>query len=230
MANILIIGASTGIGAALTKILNQEGQKVVGTYHKTHVSDSENAQYFHYDVMDEQSTLPELPEIIDGVVYCPGSINLKPFERITLESFREDYELQVLGAVKVLQQVLPKLKKSDNASVVLFSSVAAGLGFGFHAQVSLAKGAIEGLTKALSAEYAPKVRFNCIAPSLTNTPLASKLLSSEEKITANGERHPMKRVGTPEDIAETAAFLLSNKSSWITGQIFHIDGGMSSIK
>jgi NAD(P)-dependent dehydrogenase (short-subunit alcohol dehydrogenase family) len=230
MANILIIGASSGIGESLTKILSKDIHTIYGSYLKTNVSNSLNVHYFKYDVLEEESSLPELPEIIDGVVYCPGSINLKPFERITLESFREDYELQVLGAVKVLQQVLPKLKKSDNASVVLFSSVAAGLGFGFHAQVSLAKGAIEGLTKALSAEYAPKVRFNCIAPSLTNTPLASKLLSSEEKITANGERHPMKRVGTPEDIAETAAFLLSNKSSWITGQIFHIDGGMSSIK
>ena len=230
MANILIIGASTGIGAALTSILTNDNHQVFATFNETEMSNNRNIQYFHYDVLNPQSILPELPEVLDGFVYCPGSINLKPFERISLDSFRSDYDLQVLGAVNVLQKVLPKLKKSSNASVVMFSSVAAGLGFGFHSQVSLSKGAIEGLVKALSAEYAPKVRFNCVAPSLTHTPLAEKLLSSDEKITANSERHPMKRIGRAEDIAEAASFLLSDKSSWITGQIFHVDGGMSSIK
>jgi NAD(P)-dependent dehydrogenase (short-subunit alcohol dehydrogenase family) len=123
--------------------------------------------------------------------------------------------------------VLPRLKQAANASIVLFSTVAVPSGLPFHTQVAASKGAIEGLTRALAAEYAPKVRVNCIAPSLTNTPLAASLLNSEQKLEANAQRHPMKRIGTPEDIANMAAFLLSGKSGWITGQIMHVDGGMS---
>jgi NAD(P)-dependent dehydrogenase (short-subunit alcohol dehydrogenase family) len=142
----------------------------------------------------------------------------------------EDYHLQVLGAIKVIQNILPKLKSAENASIVLFSTVAVQLGFNFHTQVSTSKGALEGLTRALAAELAPVVRVNAIAPSLTDTPLAHKLLNNEEKKEVNGQRHPLKRIGHPKDIAEMAAFLLAEKSSWMTGQIIHVDGGISSIK
>jgi NAD(P)-dependent dehydrogenase (short-subunit alcohol dehydrogenase family) len=139
-------------------------------------------------------------------------------------------KIQVVGAVRVIQQVINKLKQSDNASIVLFSTVAVQTGFNFHSLVSASKGAIEGLTKALAAEFAPKVRINCIAPSITDTPLAGNLLNTPEKKEANAQRHPMKRVGEANDIAQVAAFLLSEKASWITGQIFHVDGGMSALK
>jgi NAD(P)-dependent dehydrogenase (short-subunit alcohol dehydrogenase family) len=138
--------------------------------------------------------------------------------------------LQVGGAIKVIQAVLPALKNSGNASIILFSTVAVQLGLNFHTQVSVSKGAIEGLTKALSAELAPSIRVNCIAPSLTDTPLAASLLNTEQKVEANALRHPLKRIGKVNDISEMACFLLSNKSSWITGQVMHVDGGMSAIK
>ena len=171
----------------------------------------------------------QLPDRLDGIVYCPGSINLKPFSRIKPEEFLADFNLQVVGAVKLIQQVLPLLRKSANPSVVLFSTVAVQKGLPFHSQVSASKGAIEGLTRALAAEFAPSIRVNCIAPSLTDTPLAASLLNTEQKKEANALRHPMKRVGTARDIAEMAAFLLSAKSSWMTGQIIGVDGGMGSL-
>ena len=171
-----------------------------------------------------------MPDDLDGLVYCPGSINLKSFDRIKPEDFELDYKLQVTGLIKILQLVLPRLKKSANASVVLFSSVAVQTGFTFHSQVAASKGAIEGLTKALAAEFAPKIRVNCIAPSLTNTPLAASLINNEQKLEANSLRHPLKRIGHTKDIAHMALFLLSDKSSWITAQIMHVDGGISSLK
>ncbi len=227
MKNFLIIGASSGIGKQLAEDLSSSNH-VVGTYYKNALA-HDAIKYVHYDALSSES-LSDMPEIINGLVYCPGSIDLRPFARIKAEDFVKDYTLQVLGAVKVIQQLLPNLKKADQASIVLFSTVAVQTGFPFHSLVSSSKGAIEGLTKALAAEFAPKIRVNCIAPSLTNTPLASGLLSSEEKIASNAQRHPLKRIGSPADIASLAQFLLSDKSSWITGQIMHIDGGMSSIK
>ena len=227
MKNYLIIGGSTGIGNSLVKILSENNQ-VYASYNKTEVSDS-MATYFYHDVSNSLNQ-EILPEVIDGLAYCVGSIQLKPFHRFTEEDFIRDYQLQVLGAVKVIQEILPKLKQSSSPSIVLFSTVAVQTGFTFHSLVSASKGAIEGLTKALAAELSPKIRVNCIAPSITQTPLAGALLNTEEKITANGQRHPLGRIGQPNDIAELAAFLLSEKSSWITGQIMHIDGGISTIK
>jgi NAD(P)-dependent dehydrogenase (short-subunit alcohol dehydrogenase family) len=141
----------------------------------------------------------------------------------------EDYNLQVVGAVKAIKQCIPLLKKSEHASIVMFSTVAVQKGFGFHAQVAASKGAIEGLTRSLAAEFAPGIRINAIAPSLTDTPLAEKILNTDQKRTANAERHPLHRVGKPQDIAAMANFLLGEESSWITGQILHVDGGMSSL-
>jgi len=138
--------------------------------------------------------------------------------------------LQVVGAIKIIQAALPALKNSEHASVVLYSTVAVQRGFTFHSLVSASKGAVEGLTRALAAEFAPKIRFNCIAPSITDTPLASGLLNTPEKIEANAQRHPLKRIGTVADIAKMTAFLLSEHSRWMTGEILHVDGGMNSIK
>lgn len=231
MKHILIMGASSGIGKELALILSESGQIVYGTYFKTvHQSVFQNVSYHNLDVTSNELNFDFLPDSLDGLVYCPGSINLKPFHRIKPEEFVKDYELQVIGAIKVIQAVLPRLKKSELASIVMFSTVAVQAGFNFHSQVSASKGAIEGLTRALAAELAPSIRVNCIAPSLTDTPLADKLLNSEEKKTSNALRHPMKRIGTSQDIAHMAEFLLSEKSSWITGQTFHVDGGISNLK
>jgi len=164
------------------------------------------------------------------LAYCPGSINLKPFHRFKESDFIEDFRLQVLGATKVIQVLLPKMKNSKNASIVMFSTIAVQHGYNFHSQVAISKGAIEGLTRSLAAELAPSIRVNAVAPSITDTPLAGRLLSSEEKIAAQAERIPLKRVGNAKDIAQAAAFLLTSESSWITGQILPVDGGSSAIK
>lgn len=231
MQNYLIIGGSSGIGAELIQQLTQAGHQVFATYNQ-HLPAVENAlvHYQQLNVLDELFTLDFLPDELNGFVYCPGSINLRPFERIKPADFETDYRLQVVGAIKLLQQVLPKLKKSSNASVVLFSTVAVQVGLPFHTQVAASKGAIEGLTKALAAELAPTIRVNCIAPSLTDTPLAASLLNNEQKKEANALRHPLKRVGTTADIANMASFLLSTNASWISGQVLHVDGGMSTLK
>lgn len=228
MKNYLIIGASSGIGKALAEQLSVEGHKVYGTYNKSDVSHP-SIEYHQLDVTQDFD-LEFLPEVLDGVAYCPGSINLLPFKRIKSEAFAEDFNLQVLGAIKVIQAAFPALKKSGNASIVLFSTVAVQNGFNFHSQVAVSKGAIEGLTKSLAAEFAPTVRVNAVAPSLTDTPLAGKMLDKPEKKEANAQRHPLKRVGEAKDIADAANFLLSDKASWISGQIMHVDGGMSSLK
>ena len=231
MANYLIIGASSGIGKKLAEQLSESGHQVFGTYCKNEIQ-SENTllQFYPMNVLDEHIAFDFLPETLNGVIYCPGSINLRPFERIKPADFISDYNLQVVGAIKTIQAVAPKLKNSDNAAILLFSTVAVQVGLPFHSQVAASKGAIEGLTKALAAEYAPKIRINCIAPSLTDTPLAASLLNNEQKREANAQRHPLKRVGTTEDIANMVEFLLSEKASWITGQILHVDGGMSTLK
>jgi NAD(P)-dependent dehydrogenase (short-subunit alcohol dehydrogenase family) len=229
MQNYLIIGASSGIGLQTALQLSTQ-HKVYGTYHKTIVEGNANLSYHFVNVLDEQMNLDFLPETIDGLVYCPGTINLRPFARIKPEDFVSDYQLQVVGAIKIIQQVVPKLKTAVNPSIVLFSTVAVQTGLNFHSQVAASKGAIEGLTKALAAEFAPTIRVNCIAPSLTNTPLAATLLNTPEKIEANAQRHPLKKIGQPADIANMVEFLLSNKSSWVTGQVLHIDGGMGALR
>jgi NAD(P)-dependent dehydrogenase (short-subunit alcohol dehydrogenase family) len=231
MKTYLIIGASSGIGLQLATTLAAEGNKVIGTFNSHPIENKNpNISYQQLNVLDAEIDFSFLPEILDGVVYCPGTINLKPFARIKPEDFINDFCLQVGGLIKVLQAAQPTLKKSEHASVVVFSTVAVQVGLPFHTQVSASKGAIEGITKALSAEWAPSIRVNCIAPSLTDTPLAAQLLNTDEKKAANALRHPLKKIGTATDIANMAAFLLSEKASWITGQIIHVDGGMSTVK
>jgi NAD(P)-dependent dehydrogenase (short-subunit alcohol dehydrogenase family) len=230
MANILIIGASSGIGLSLSKNLIADGHRVFGTFRKTEITHQGFEKIQQLDILDDSLDLGFIPEILDGIAYCPGAIQLKPFLRIKPSDFIDDYQLQFLGAVKVLQACLPSLKNSPSSSIVLFSTVAVQLGFNFHSLVASSKGAIEGLTRTLAAEFAPKIRVNCIAPSITDTPLAGTLLNSEEKKEANAQRHPLKKIGTSEDIANLAAFLLTDKSAWITGQVLHADGGISSLK
>jgi len=229
MANYFIVGGSSGIGLSLVQKLAGEGHLVYTTYH-THEMESENqlVEYHQLNVLQDNDSFNFLPEVLNGIIYCPGSINLKPFERIKAQDFINDYNLQVVGAIKVIQATISKLKNAENASILLFSTVAVQTGFPYHAQVAASKGAIEGIIRALAAEYAPHIRVNGIAPSLTDSPLAASLLNSEQKREANAQRHPLKRIGTPTDIANMAEFLLSPKSSWITGQILHVDGGVSS--
>jgi NAD(P)-dependent dehydrogenase (short-subunit alcohol dehydrogenase family) len=228
MKTVLVIGGSSGIGKSIVDQLSLEGHLVYSSYFENERSSSQSIQYFHHNAL-EDNDFDLLPEQLDGLVYCPGSINLMPFKRISPEAFAQDFDLQVLGAIRIIQKILPRLKVSGNASIVLFSTVAVQQGFNYHAQVATSKGALEGLTKSLAAEFAPYIRVNAIAPSLTDTALVSKLLNSDQKRMANAERHPLKRIGHVDDIANAACFLLSTNSSWITGQILHVDGGKSSI-
>lgn len=227
MKNILLIGGSYGIGLEIAKQMSEDHNVIIAS--RTDENIPSNIKHIPFDVTTDSITEIELPETIDGLVYCPGSINLKPFKRISPEAFQKDIDINFMSLIKTVQGLLPKLTKADQASLVFFSTVAVKVGMPFHTSVAAAKGAIEGFAKALAAEYAPSFRVNVIAPSLTDTPLAGKLLSSDEKKEKMGERHPLKRVGNTTDIANLATFLLSEQSSWMTGQILGVDGGMSTL-
>ena len=228
MKNILLIGGSYGIGLAIAQELQNENNIFVASRTNENLSGL-NVTYIPFDASTDTLDTSKLPAILDGLVYCPGSINLRPFRGLKPEAFEADLQINFSSLVKVLQAVLPNLTAGEQSSIVLFSSVAASMGMPFHTSVAAAKGAIEGFAKALAAEYAPKIRVNVIAPSLTDTPLADKFLNNETKQEKSAERHPLKRFGKPEDSAQMASFLLSDKSSWISGQIFHVDGGMSTL-
>lgn len=230
MKKYLVVGGSSGIGLEVVKSLTEKGHEVIAVSRSLgELEKLVNVKHIVFDVCsDSEFVFHE--DSIDGMVYCPGSINLKPFHRVKPEEFVRDFDINVLGAIRVLQCVLPALQESDQASVVFFSTVAVQQGMGFHSSVAASKGAIEGLTRSLAAEFAPKIRVNCIAPSVTDTPLAERLLSSPERREAAAKRHPLLRIGSPRDMANSVLFLLAEESAWITGQVLAVDGGLSSLK
>jgi NAD(P)-dependent dehydrogenase (short-subunit alcohol dehydrogenase family) len=212
--NYVVVGGSSGIGLGIVKQLASRGDQVV-VYSRTigGLEGVANVTHVVADVTHGDFDGSDLPESIDGLVYCPGSLNLKSFKSLKPEVFREDFEVNVVGAVKVIQAALPALKKSGNSSVVLFSTVA-----------------VEGLTRTLAAELSPATRVNCVAPALTDTPLTKRFFSSEEKIAAMGEKYPLQRTGTIDDFVGVTDFLLGESSGWVTGQVIGVDGGMSTLR
>ncbi|MGD8989903.1 MAG: SDR family oxidoreductase [Desulfobacterales bacterium] len=232
MQHYFIVGGSSGIGLEIVRALYSENHALfVGSRSNETLAEFDGLHHLKLDVRAESIDVKELPEKLNGLVYCPGSIRLKPFQRLSVDEFIEDLQVNFLGAVKTIQACLPRLKKSPTgAAIVLFSTVAVKTGMPFHASVAGAKAAVEGLTRSLAAEFAPRIRVNAIAPSLTDTPLAQGLLSSEEKRKASADRHPAKRIGTPQEVAQVAVHLLSEASAWMTGQIIRVDGGMSALR
>jgi len=226
--NILFIGGSSGIGLETIKLLHEKCNLIVASRTNENLENLD-VKHLKFDVLNDELDLNEIPEILDGFVYCPGSINLRPFRGLKINTFQDDLNINFLSMVKILQQVLNNLKKSECSSIVLYSTVAVKIGMPFHSSISASKGAIEGFAKSLAAEFAPDIRVNVIAPSLTDTPLASRFLNNDLKKEKVGHRHPLKRHGNAIDIANSTAFLLSEESSWLTGQILGVDGGMSTL-
>ena len=226
MNKIVIVGGSRGIGKEIINELVNDNMIINLSRNKPELTHT-NLSHYNIDILT--SDLPDL-EDVSSVIYCPGSINLKPIGRISLDEFREDFEINVVGAVKIIQKYLPSLKKSTNASILLFSTVATKLGMPYHSTVAASKSAIDGLVKTLGAELAPKIRVNAIAPTITKTDLASKLLRNEKVIENMIERHPLKKILMPEEVAKMAKFLISTDASSISGQIFNLDAGIVSSK
>lgn len=230
-ARVAVVGATSGIGLALVRELSGQGARVFSFSRAAQFPEAlPGVRHTAFDATAAEFPGDRLPEALEGLVYCPGSIRLRPFNRLTAEEFISDFTVNCLGAVKVIQACLPALKNAPSgASVVLFSTVAVRTGMPFHASIASAKGAVEGLVRSLAAELAPKVRVNAVAPSLTDTPLAAPLLADDTKRRASAERHPLKRIGSAAELAGAAMFLLSGASVWITGQILHVDGGLGSV-
>jgi NAD(P)-dependent dehydrogenase (short-subunit alcohol dehydrogenase family) len=232
----LIYGGAGGIGSALARRLNAAGAglHLVGRNEAklASVADELKAGYTVGDVTDPE-LFPRVAEEaggqLDGLVYAAGTVNLRGFQRLGPADYLHDFSVNALGAALAVNASLKALKKSGGASVVLFSSVAAVRGFSFHASMGMAKGAVSGLTLSLAAELAPQIRVNAIAPSLVETPLTEQLLQNERVAADIAAMHPMKRLGTPDEIAALAAYLLSPEAGWMTGQVLSVDGGRSSL-
>ncbi len=220
----IIVGGSHGIGKSLAEQMQGEGAIQILSRTDPEI---DTAQWTEINVLED--TLPKAPAYLNGLVYAPGSINLKPFGRLKESDFLDDLKINYLGAVRVLQHYEKALKAGQGA-VVLFSTVAVQTGMAFHTSIAGAKGAVEGLVRSLAAEWAPTVRVNGIAPSLTDTPLANRLLRNDKMREASAQRHPLQRIGDPGEIARAASFLLHDTGAWITGQILKVDGGISSIR
>lgn len=228
MKHYLIVGASSGIGLELASQLQLQNEITALARTQKSLNELPNTTFYEVDITHENPNFPQIDKPIDGLIYCPGTINLKPFRSLKSEDYLAEWNTNFLGAVKTIKQYLPQLQQAENPSIILYSTVAVQTGMAFHASISSAKGAVEGLTRSLAAEFAPKIRVNAIAPSLTQTSLAEKLLNAEAKLKSAEERHPLKRIGAPKDIVEATLFLLN--ATWVTGQILHVDGGMSSVR
>lgn len=226
MKTVIIIGGSKGIGKATISELIQD-HKIINISRTAPELTHQNLKHYNCDVINDD--LPEIEEA-DALIYCPGSINLKPISRLSIDDFKSDFEINVLGAVKAIQKYLKILSESSNASIVLFSTVASTLGMPFHASIATAKSGVEGLVKSLGAELAPKIRINAIAPTVTDTELASKLLRNERMINNIIERHPLKKYLQPQEVAQMATYLISENAKSISGQIFKLDSGIVSFK
>lgn len=230
--NFVVIGGSKGIGLQIVlQLIKQHAHVTVVARQTDELPEDDLIHFIQKDILHDDLAADSLPDVIDGLCYCPGSIQLKPFKSLSEAQFTEDFNIHVLGAVKSVKAAFSGLKKSEyTPAILLFSTVAVAQGMPFHASVAASKGAVEGLTLSLAAEFAPNIRANCIAPSLTDTELAARILSTPEKRSAAENRHPLKRVGQAKDIASMATFLLSDAASWITGQVIHVDGGLSTIR
>ena len=224
--NIFLVGGSHGIGLALAKLLADQHNVYIASRTQELLGDLP-VVHIPFDALEDTLDLSALPNELHGFVYCPGSINLKPFKMLSKENFVSDMEINYFSMVRVVKDVMPRM--AVGSSMVFFSTVAVGTGMPFHTSIAGAKGAIEGFARSLAAEYAPNIRCNVIAPSLVDTPLAARLLNNDRKRDLMAERHPLKQVGTPEGIAQMAKFLLDDNSSWITGQVLGVDGGLSTL-
>ena len=216
MSKVVLIGSSSAIAQSLQENSNREF-----------------VCFTRSNGFDSTGDLSELDSLedINGLVYFPGTINLKPFTMLKEQDYQNDLDINFLGAVKVVKKLIGKLKEADGASVVFISTVAASIGLPFHASISPAKAALEAYARSMAAEYTgAKISFNVVAPSLANTPMAENLLKTDRLIEASKERNPMKQIGSPEQISKTIDFLLDAHQNWMTGQVIPVDGGMVNLK
>ncbi len=226
----LLAGGNTGIGHATLTALLADGHRVIAALREPEtLAPAEGLETLKFDARNAAAELV-LPEAIDGLVYFPGTITLKSFRALKDDDFLKDMEVNFFGAIRFIRAALPALQKAERASIVLFSTVAVQTGMPFHASIASAKGAVEGLARSLAAELAPKIRVNCLAPSLTDTPLAASLINVEAKAQASRDRHPLKRLGNAEETAQLVRFLLGDASGFMTGQVIGVDGGLSALR
>ncbi|TWU57648.1 SDR family NAD(P)-dependent oxidoreductase [Rubripirellula reticaptiva] len=227
----VVVGGSHGIGLGIVKRLISKGDQVLVISRTCdQLAGLDGVLHLPVDVTTDEIAASQLPASIDGLAYCPGSINLGPFRGLKPAAMLDDFQLNVVGGVKCLQAALVGLKAAEKSSIVFFSTVAVAQGLPMHSSIAASKGAVEALTRTLAVELAPKIRVNCIAPALTDTPLAAKFLGNDEKRNAMADRYPLKRIGTVDDIAAAAEFLLGDQSGWMTGQVMGVDGGMSTLR